>query len=56
MNHRKYHPDLGATSAYTKKMMEVTKGIGQKSRKGVTKDCFIFDSWFYPKNVEESAM
>ena len=37
-------------------MMEATKGIGQKYRKGSTKDCFIFDSWFSSKKAAEAAM
>ena len=32
-------------------MLEATKRIGQKYRKGVTKDCFIFDSWFSSKKL-----
>ena len=30
--------------------------VGQKSRKGVTKYCFIFDSWCTSKNTEEIEM
>ena len=37
-------------------MMEETKGIGQKSKKGGPKDCFLFDSWFASKKAEEAAM
>ena len=36
--------------------MEATKGIGQKSIKGRTKDCFLFDSWLASKNSEEAVM
>ena len=36
--------------------MEATKGIGQKSIKGVTKDFFLFDSWFASKKAVEAAM
>ena len=36
-------------------MMEATKGIGQKSIKGGTKDCFLFDSWFASNNAAEAA-
>ena len=56
MKHIKYQKDLGSTSAYTKRMMEATKGIGQKSIKGRTKDCFLFDSWFASKISAEAAM
>ena len=37
-------------------MMEATKGIGQKSIKGGTKDSFLFDSWFASKKAAEDAM
>ena len=40
-----YHQELGAATACTKRMMEATKGIGQKSIKGGTKDYLLFDSW-----------
>ena len=36
--------------------MEATKGIGQRSVKGYTKDFFLFDSWFSSKRSEEAAM
>ena len=42
--------------ACTKRMMEETKGIGQKSKKGGTKDFFLFDSWFASKKASEAAM
>ena len=41
MKHSKYHHELGATAACTKRIMEATKGIGQKSIKWGTKDCFL---------------
>ena len=34
MKDSRYQKDLGATAACTKRMMEETKGIGQKSKKG----------------------
>ena len=37
-------------------MMAATKGIGQKSIKGGTNDCFLFDSWFASKKAAESAI
>ena len=52
----KYQKDLGATAACTKQMMEATKGIGQKSIKWGTNDCFLFDSWFSFKKAAEAAM
>ena len=44
------------TVACTKRMKEATNGIGKKYRKGATKECFIFDSWFYSKKATEAAM
>ena len=37
-------------------MIESTKGIGQKSIKGWTKDCLLFDSWFASKKAAEAVM
>ena len=37
-------------------MSEATKGIGQKSIKGGTKDFLLFDSWFAPKKAAEAVM
>ena len=37
-------------------MMEETKGVGQKSIKGGTKDCFLFDIWFASKKAKEAVM
>ena len=56
MNHSKYQKELGATAACTKIMTEETKGIGQKSIKGGTNDCLLFDNWFASKKAEECAM
>ena len=36
--------------------MEVTNRIGQKYRKGVTKDCFLFDSWYSSKKAGEAVV
>ena len=47
---------LGATTACTKRMVEATKGIGHRGIKGSTKDCFIFDGWFFSKKSAETAM
>ena len=52
----RYQQELGATAECKKWMMEETKGIGQKSKKGGAKDCFLFDSWFASKKAEEAAM
>ena len=38
MKNSKYQHELGSTAACTKRMMKATKGIGQKSIKGGTKD------------------
>ena len=56
MNHSKYKQELGSTEACTKRMMEAKKGIGQKSIKGGTKDCFLFYSWFVSKKAAEYEM
>ena len=56
MKHSKYQQELGANSACTKRMMEATSGIGQKSIKGGTKDDFLFDGWFTSKRAEKSAV
>ena len=52
---RRYQQEIGAIAACTKRIMEATKGIGQKSIKGGTKDCFLFDSWFASKKAAEAA-
>ena len=56
MKHSKCQKDIRSAAAYTKITMEATKGIGQKSIKGGTKDCFRFDSWFASKKAAEAAM
>ena len=56
MKHINHQKDLGETAARTKRMAESTKGICQNYRKGETKDCFIFDSWFDSKKSAEAAM
>ena len=56
MKHSKYQQELGTNASCTKITMEATKGIGQKSIKGGTKDCFLFDGWFASKKAAEAAM
>ena len=56
MNHIKYQKELGSTTSCTKRMMEATKGLSQKSIKGGTEDGLLFDSWFASKKVEEDEM
>ena len=56
MKHRKYQNGLGKTSAFTKRMVEATKGIGQKAIKGGKKDCFLFDSQFASKKAAKSKV
>ena len=56
MKHSNYKKELGATVTCTKKILEATKVIGQKSIKGGTKDCFLFDSWLASKKAAEAAM
>ena len=55
MNSSRYHLELGATAACVKRLMEETKGMGQRSLKGSTRYCFLFDSWFSSKKVAEAA-
>ena len=56
MRDSRYQKELGSTAACTKQMMEETKEIGQNSKKGGPKDCFLFDSWFASKKAAEAAM
>ena len=51
MKTSRYQQELGATAACTNRMMEETKGIGQKSKNGGPKYCFLFDSWFASKKA-----
>ena len=36
--------------------MEVTKGLGHRYLKGVTKYFFLFESWFSSKRLAEAAI
>ena len=56
MKDSRYQQDLGTTAVCTKRMMEETKGRGQKSKKGGPKDFFLFDSWFDLKKSADAAM
>ena len=49
----KYQKELVATAACTKRMMEATKGIGQKSIKGGTKD-FPFSIVGSPPRIRQN--
>ena len=40
---------------YMNIIMEVTKGLGQRKYKGVTKDCFLFGS-FFPSNISAECV
>ena len=40
--------------ACTKRLMEETKGMGQRALKGSTRDCLLFNSWFLSKKVLEA--
>ena len=42
--------------ACTKRMMEATKGIGQRDITGATNNCFLFGSWFSSNNSAEAVM
>ena len=56
MNRSNYQQDLGSNAACTKRMMEATKEIYQKSIKGRMNDCFLFDGWFASKKATEAEM
>ena len=56
MKHSKYQQDIGSTATCTKRIIEATKGVCQKSIKGGTKDCFLFDSLLTSKKSEEDAI
>ena len=51
----RYHFELGDTAACTKRLMEGTKGLGQRALKGSTRDCFLLDSWFLLNKSAEAA-
>ena len=51
-----YKKQLGDTAACSKIMMEATKGIRHKYRKGTTEDCFIFGIFFSSKKSAEAVM
>ena len=53
---RNYHIDPESTSAYKKRIMGATKGLGKWDEKGARKDCFLFDSWFSLEMLSESVM
>ena len=56
MNLSRYYLELGATNACTKRFMDETKGLWQRSLKGSTRDCFPFESWFLTKNSVEAVV
>ena len=55
MKSSRYHLELGATADCTKRLMEETKGLGQRDLKGSMRDFYLFDSWFLPKKSAEAA-
>ena len=48
--------EIGALAACTKRVMEATKGLGQRGLKGSMKDCFIFGSWFESKSLSDDVI
>ena len=48
--------DLGEMESCKKRMVEATKGLGQRYEKGATEDCFLFDSWFSLKRPAGDTM
>ena len=55
MNSSRYHSELVPTAAYTKILMEDTKGLGQRDFKGSKRDFFPFGSWLLSKKAVEAA-
>ena len=57
MKSSQYHLELCATDACTKRLMEYTKGLGQRALKDSTIYFFLFNSWFSTKkSAKESAL
>ena len=50
-----YHLDLFSTAACSKRLMEETKGLGQRDLKGSTRDCSMLGSWFLSNKSEYLA-
>ena len=50
----RYHLELGAIAACTDRLMEDTKGMGQRVLKGSTRYFFLFRSWFLSKKSAEA--
>ena len=55
MNSSRYPLELGAADACTKRLVEETKGLGQRALKGSTRYCFLFGIWFSSKKSAEEA-
>ena len=56
MNKIKYNLHLGETADCTNRMMEETNLLGHRDVKGDSKDCFLFDIWFFSNKLEEAAI
>ena len=56
MKRIKYHMYIGSLSACMKKIMEATKGLGQRDVESTIMDCLIFDSWFVSNRLAGSAI
>ena len=56
MKNIKYHMELGEMTTCTNRTLESTNELYQRGIKGATIDCFIFDSRFYFKKLEEAVM
>ena len=54
MKSSRYHLELGATSACTKRLVEETKGLGQRALKGSMRDFFLFVGWLLSKKSAEA--
>ena len=55
MKSSRYNFELGATASCTNKLMEETKGLGQRAFKGSIRNFFLFESWLSSKKAAEVA-
>ena len=55
MKSSRYHLELVSTAACIKRLIEETKGLGERALKGSTSYCLLFDSSFLSKKSAEAA-
>ena len=54
--HSKYQNQIGSNEDSTKRIMEATKGICQRYRKGARKDIFLYENGLSSKKLAEYVM